>query len=206
MQRVSENSLRYPTKCFENCFHVHFPLGTRDQCISGCFSKGHLPKPLWDATEKHKHVHLCLITELPCPYLSRPCWPCCPAQDPVSNKPQVEEPRSSQSSIMLSWPLHTPKSLPPLPGASQTEGRAQHQLRLRTYRLKPTSTGERAAGQEAAGAWPSILFSALSPAALRAITLEHRAIPKSINNFYAAQGTLPHLIKVSSHSYGFISP
>lgn len=44
---------------------------------------------------------------------------------------------------MLSWPLHTPKSLPPLPGASQTEGRAQHQLRLRTYRLKPTSTGER---------------------------------------------------------------
>ena len=46
----------------------------------------------------------------------------------------------------------------------------------------------------------------LSLAAFWAITPEHPAIPKSINNFSAAQGTLPHLIKVSSCSYGFISP
>lgn len=145
-------------------------------------------------------------TELPCPQLSRPCWPCYPAQDPVRNNPQAEEPRSSQGSTTLTRPLFTPKSLLPLPVASQIGGQSPAPAAaapLTGWSPPAQAKEQQGRRQQEPG---QTLCSLLSPAVLRAITLEHRAIPKSINNFYAAQGTLLHLIKVSSHSYGFISP
>lgn len=144
----------------------------------------------------------------------------------VCNNHHVEEPKGSLSlsNTMLTCMIYAPKPSPPLPCSFTSHfwsSRAEHsaglqelaatrvnQLWLLIYRLKrrpPAQAGGRASGGRRQQR-PGEALSALSLAVLRAITPEHPAIPKSINNFYAAQGTLPHLIKVSSHSYGFISP
>lgn len=92
------------------------------------------------------------------------------------------------------WMLLGVCNLRPEPLRSQAE--APQELTRGIY-LQVKEAGSRAS---------AVRGDALSLAAFWAITPEHPAIPKSINNFSAAQGTLPHLIKVSSCSYGFISP
>lgn len=138
----------------------------------------------------------------------------------------MEEPKGSLSlSNTIPCMIYAPK--PPLPLLSSFTGhfwnsRAEPhsglqelatgdiQLGLLIYRLKrrpPAQAGRRAdRGRKQQRPGKALYLSARSLVVLRAITPEHPAIPKSINNLYAAQGTLPHLIKVSSHSYGFISP
>lgn len=143
----------------------------------------------------------------------------------VRNNQQVEEPKGSLSlsNTTLACMKRAPKPSPPIPysftgpfwssraepsaGLQELAATRVNQLWLLVHRLRDHRhrQEEEQPGQEAAETWQS-LSSARSLAVLRAITPEHPAIPKSINNFYAAQGTLPHLIKVSSHSYGFISP